>query len=102
MDASGKQPSIRLSPLVSTWAGLSLLTFASVAMGEWWHGTAGLPRVVALMIWLKAWLIARYFLEVQLTHPFIRRLVQVFIAFVPVALVLSDLFGPRIADWLTW
>ena len=49
---------------------------------------------------VKAWLVARYFLEAQLTHNFIRRMIWIFIAFAPIALVLTDRFGRQFAAWV--
>jgi hypothetical protein len=42
-----------------------------------------------------------YFLmETPLSHTFIRRLIWIFIAFAPIALVLTDLFGRQFAERL--
>jgi hypothetical protein len=45
--------------------------------------------------------IARYFIESHLTHPFIRRVLRYFIAFTPVALALVVFFGGQFARWAT-
>lgn len=90
---------MHIKPLAFTWLGLTLLTLGSVALGEWMHGMSGLPIMVAAIVWLKAWLVARYYLEVRLSRRFIRWLVWVFIAFAPLALVFTDLFGQRFAAW---
>ena len=58
----------------------------------------GLLLPVASIIWLKARLVARYFLEAPLCTTFIRRLIWTFIAFAPIALVLTDLFGRQFAE----
>ena len=58
------------------------------------------PHAVAALIWLKAWLVARAFLEAQHCHVFIRRLVFVFIAYAPVLLVLTDRYGGPFAAWV--
>jgi hypothetical protein len=52
------------------------------------------------VVWLKAWLVARYFLEAPQCHVFIRRVIWTFTAFAPLALVLTDLFGQQFALWL--
>ena len=88
-----------MTPLVVAWAGLVVLTLVSIALGEWLRGVPGLLLPVASIIWLKAWLVARYFLETRLTTTFIRRLVWTFIAFAPIALVITDLFGSQLAKW---
>lgn len=91
------EPSTRLAPLAAAWLGLVLLTLISLGLGEWLGRAAWLPALVAAIVWLKAWLVAHYFLEAHLSHPFIRRTVWVFIAFAPIALVLTDLFGERLS-----
>ena len=93
------KPSIRLAPLVIAWLGLVSLTLASLGLGDWLRGASWLPLLVAAIAWLKAWLVARYFLETQLTRTFIRRLIWTFIAFAPIALVLTDRFGRQFAEW---
>lgn len=98
MNPQDQTPSTRLSPLFAAWAGLVLFTLLSVALGEWMRGAPGLLLPVASIIWLKAWLVARYFLEVPLCTTFIRRLIWTFIAFAPIALVLTDLFGRQFAE----
>ena len=44
-------------------------------------------------------MVARYFIESHLAHPFITRLLRVFIAIAPVALVLTAFFGDTLARW---
>jgi hypothetical protein len=96
-----KNPLSHFTLLVLAWLGLALLTLVSTGLGTWLRGASVLPLLVAAIIWVKAQLVARYYLELHSSHVFIRRLVSVFIAFVPVALVLTDLFGDQIAAWLT-
>ncbi len=97
MNTSDSQPSIRLAPLALAWLGLVALTLISLVLGEWVGRAPWLPSLVAAIIWLKAWLVAYFFLEAQRTHSFIRRLVWIFIAFAPIALALTDLFGRQFA-----
>lgn len=77
-----------------------MLTFASLGLGKWLHGGPWLSVLVAGVIWFKAWLVGRYFLEAPRNHPFIRRLIWTFIAFVPVALVFTAVFGRQFAAWV--
>ena len=100
MEPRQTSPSLCMAPLVGAWVGLVALTLLSIALGEWLRGVPGLLLPVAAIIWLKAWLIARYFLEISLTRTLIRRIVWVFIAFAPIALVITDLFGRQLAKWL--
>ena len=100
MSASDPRPLTRLAPLAGAWLGLVLLTLGSLGLGEGLRGADWLPGLVAGIVWLKAWLVARYFLEAPLTHSFIRRVIWTFIAFAPIALVLTDLFGQQFAGWV--
>lgn len=83
------------------WLALLVLTIVSLGLGEWLRGVPWLPLLVAAIIWVKGALVARHFIEAHLAHPFIARSLQVFVAFVPVALVLTAFFGDRIARWAT-
>ncbi len=87
--------------LTLAWLALVVLTLVSLGLGEWFRAAAWLPLLVAAMIWLKGALVARYFIEVQVAHPFIRRLLQIFIAIAPLALILTTFFGDTLARWAT-
>ena len=89
----------RLAPLVFAWLGLFILTLLSLGLGEWLRGASWLAPVVASIVWLKAWLVAYFFLETPHNHRFIRRITWSFIAFAPIALVLTDQFGREFANW---
>jgi hypothetical protein len=91
---------MRHKTLFLAWFGLILLTFVSLGLGEWLRQGTWLYVLVAAVIWFKAWVVARYFLETPLSHTFIRRLTWVFIAFVPVALVLTVTFGREFVEWI--
>ncbi len=91
---------MRHKTLFLAWFSLILLTFVSLGLGEWLRQGTWLYVLVAAVIWFKAWVVARYFLETRLSHTFIRRLTWVFIAFVPVALVLTVTFGREFAEWI--
>lgn len=100
MNTPQPQPPTRLAPLVGAWVFLVLLTLASLGFANSLRGADWLPELVASMVWLKAWLVARYFLETPHCHIFIRLVVWNFIAFAPLALVLTDLFGQQFAHWV--
>lgn len=85
--------------LTRAWLALVILTLLSLGLGGWLHGNDLLPVVVAAIVWVKAWLVARHFLEIHQAHPFIRRVVLGFIAFTPAALLATSLFGRHIARW---
>lgn len=86
-------------PLTATWLVLVALTLVSLGLGEWFRAASWLPLLVAAIIWLKGALVARYFIESHRAHPFITRLLRVFIAIAPVALVLTAFFGDTLARW---
>ena len=86
-----------LAPLVMTWGGLVLLSLLSVGLGEWVGNAPWLPAMVGAIIWLKGWLVARHFLEARLCRTLIRRMIWTFVAFAPIALVITDIFGARLA-----
>ena len=101
MSTIEKQPISRLAPLTLAWGGLVALTLFSVVVGQWFDGGAWLQLFVAGTVWLKGWLVARRFIEVELAHPFIRRVVWTFVAFAPLALIGIAFFGDRFARWAT-
>jgi hypothetical protein len=83
-----------LQPLTVAWLALVALTLISPALGRWFHGADGLPLLVAAIVWIKGWLVARHFIEARLAHPFIARVLAGFIAFAP-------LENPKIAVCVT-
>ncbi len=93
------QISTWMKPLYTVWLVLIGLTLLSVALGQGFHSADWLPLLVAAIVWIKGWLVGRYFIETQLATPFVRRVVAVFIAFAPCALVVTGFFGPSIARW---
>lgn len=101
MNTSPTKPLYSLKPLFIAWAALIILTMISVLLGQILKNTEGLTEMVAGIIWLKAWLVAYFFLEASHCHTFIRRLVFIFIAYAPILLVLTDLYGERFAAWVT-
>ncbi|MCG2577605.1 hypothetical protein LZ012_11435 [Dechloromonas sp. XY25] len=90
-------PSSSYRPLLKTWLALVGLTLLSVMLSQRLHGAAWLQLLVAAIVWLKGELIARHFVETRIAHPFIRRVTHAFIAFTPVALVLTAFFGSEFA-----
>lgn len=89
-------------PLITTaWLTLVALTLLSLGLGHWFHGAAWLPLLVAVIIWLKGKLIARQFIESHIAHPFIAQVLNAFIAFTPIALLLIAFFGTQFARWAT-
>ena len=79
--------------LVLPWLGLLALTLASLVLGNRFGHAPWMPLLVAAIIWIKATVVAHYFIESNAAHPFIAWIVRAFIAFVPAALVLSAFFG---------
>lgn len=97
MNQPQTSPSVSYRPLVKTWLLLLGLTFASVPLSQHLHGDAWLQLLVAAIIWIKGDQIARHFLETRIAHPFIRRITHAFVAFTPIALVLTAFFGREFA-----
>ena len=88
-----------LKPLLFAWSGLVALTLLGNQLGHWLHGIAWLQVLVAVIVWLKGYLVARTFIEMREAHPFIRNVLRGFIAFAPAALVATAFFGPQLARW---
>lgn len=101
MNASKQTPSSSLRPLTTAWLALVALTLISLGLGQWFHGAPWLPLLVAAIVWIKGTLVARQFIESRLAHPFIARVLAGFIAFTPIALVLTAFFGGQFARWAT-
>ena len=101
MKTSETKLSADLAAMTGAWVGLVILTVASLNLGQWFHGTAWLQFLVAAIIWIKGILVAKRFIEIEETHPFIRRVVLGFIAVTPLALVVLAYFGPHVARWAT-
>lgn len=57
--------------------------------------------IVAAIIWIKGHLVARHFIEAELAHPFLRNVLRFFIAFAPIAIVVTTFFGDRFARFAT-
>ncbi len=90
-----------LKPLTYAWLALVLLTLISLILGQRFHGASWLPFTVAAIVWIKGTLVARQFIESKQTHPFIARVLAGFIAFTPIALLMTALFGSQFARWAT-
>ena len=86
-----KNDPIRL-PVVP-WLGLLALTLVSLVLGNRFGHAPWMPLIVAAIIWIKGTLVARYFIESHDVHYVIALIMKIFIAFVPLALVLTSIFG---------
>lgn len=78
---------------VVVWLGLLTLSLTGLLLGEHFGHRPWMPLLVALIIWVKGSLVAHYFIESHTAHPFVAWLLRIFIAFVPLALVISAWFG---------
>ena len=86
----------KTSPLIPPllgWLGLLLLTVISLVLGARFGTASWLPLIVAAIIWIKANIVARYFIKSHLAHPFIAWVLRAFIAFTSIGLVVTS--------WLT-
>ncbi|UCV28985.1 hypothetical protein [Ferribacterium limneticum] len=87
--------------LTAAWLALVALTLASLGLSEWFRDISLLPLLVAAIIWIKGALVARCFIESQVAHPFIKRVLKVFIAISPLALLATAFYGSTLARWAT-
>ncbi|MFU2489551.1 hypothetical protein [Thauera sp. WH-1] len=97
METIARKPATSLRPLVLTWLALVGLTLVSPQLGNGLGGQDAVQLVVAAIIWLKGHLVARHFIEAELAHPFLRNVLRFFIAFTPIAIVLTTFFGDSFA-----
>lgn len=79
--------------LTWAWLGLLLLTAVGLVTGQTSGHASWLPILVAPLIWMKGWVVARYFLNAGEAHPYVSWLVRVFTAFAPAALILTDVLS---------
>ena len=89
------------SRLTAAWLILVALTLVSLGLSEWFRDVRWLPLLVAAIIWIKGALVARCFIESHVAHPFIARVLSVFIAISPLALIATAFFGGTLARWAT-
>ena len=89
------------SRLTVAWLLLVALTLVSLGLSEWFRDVRWLPLLVAAIIWLKGALVARCFIESHVAHPFIARVLSIFIAISPLALIATAFFGGTLARWAT-
>ncbi|HSG22432.1 MAG TPA: hypothetical protein VLA64_05680 [Azonexus sp.] len=101
MTPTNNTPSTALAPLTYAWLGLVALTLLGLGLGQWFRGAGWQPLLVAAIVWIKGWLVCQYFIESQLAHPFITKVMRAFILFAPIALVLTAFFGSQFARWAT-
>jgi hypothetical protein len=94
-------PPDRFRQITAAWLGLVALTLLGLALGEWFRAAPWLPLVVAAIVWLKGTMVAIAFIESQVAHPFVARLLQAFVATAPLALVVTAFFGDTLARWAT-
>ena len=93
IDSTNTAQSSALAPLTYAWLGL--------VVGQWFRGVGWQPLLVAAIVWVKSWLVCRYFIESHLAHPFITKVMRAFILFAPIALILTAFFGSQFARWAT-
>lgn len=88
-----------IAQLSFAWLGLLALTATSLAFGYMMHGRIGLQILVAGLLWLKAWIVVRDFIQIDECHSFIRRVVYGFIAITPLCIALLSIYGAQFARW---
>ncbi|THF61476.1 hypothetical protein E6C76_20570 [Pseudothauera nasutitermitis] len=93
MDKNAALPRRPQPNLAWAWCALVGLSALGALLGAAFHEAGWLPAAVALVVWLKGTVVARAFLEERQAHPFIRWVLRLFIAFVPLALLLVAVLG---------
>lgn len=78
---------------VFAWLALLALSFIGMILGKLVGHASWMPLLVAAIIWAKGSMVARYFIESHEAHPYIAWVISVFVAFVPVALVITAFLG---------
>lgn len=101
LDTGRIAPPDTAATLTAAWLALLALTFLSLGLGQWFHAADWLPLLVAAIVWIKGAVVARCFIEAHQATPFIARLLQVFIALAPLALLLTSFFGRHVVRWVT-
>ena len=101
MESIERKPATSLLPLVLTWLALVALTLFGPLLGNGLGGQEAVQLIVAAIIWIKGHLVARHFIEAERAHPFIRNVLRFFIAFAPIAIVLTTFFGECFARFVT-
>ncbi|APR06242.1 MULTISPECIES: hypothetical protein [Thauera] len=97
MRTDSSAPSTALLPLGLAWLFLVAMTVFSLWLVRWLGPASWVQLPLAAIIWLKGWVVARYFIESHQTHPFIAWVIRIFLLGVPLALVLTTWFGPQLA-----
>lgn len=97
MRTDPSSPSTALLPLALAWLFLVFMTVFSLWLVRSLGSAPWVQLPVAAIIWLKGWVVARYFIESHQVHPFIARVIRLFLLGVPLALVLTTWFGPQLA-----
>lgn len=82
-----------LSVPTFAWLALLALTGISLLIGTEYGAASWMPFLVAGIIWIKATMVARYFIESRDLHPFIAWVLRVFIAFTPIGLIVTSLLN---------
>lgn len=83
----------KLSAPVLAWLALLLLTVISLLLGAQFGAASWMPFLVAGIIWIKASMVARYFIESNHAHPFVAWVLRAFITFTSGGLVLTSLLS---------
>lgn len=81
------------STAMAAWLALLALTALSLLLGGYVGHAAWMPLLVAVIVWTKGTMVARYFIESGTVHPFIAWVMRAFIALTPLALLLSTVLG---------
>lgn len=82
------------APNTVAWIALLLLSLVSIQAAGQSHAGAsrmGMTFVVAAIAWIKALIVIRYYLESRFAGPVFHRIMLIFAALAPLALMVSGL-----------
>ncbi|AWI52367.1 hypothetical protein DEH84_02175 [Aquabacterium olei] len=85
---------MKLQPTTLAWIALLMLSLVSIqAAGQSHAGTSRMAMtfVIAIVAWIKALIVIRYYLESRFAGPVFHRIMLIFASLAPLALMVSGL-----------
>ncbi|WP_456372070.1 cytochrome C oxidase subunit IV family protein [Thiolapillus sp.] len=84
-----------------SWIFLMVLTLSGALMGEYAHPGFWITLSIAFITAIKGRLIIDEFMQLGDASPAIRRTVRLFGLLVPSLIILTWMFGPELARWIS-
>lgn len=79
------------------WLALVVLSAVSLTLTHQGHGVSASALVVAALVWIKAQIVARRFLELDHASPTFQWAINIFMAYGPIGLVVIALTVNRVS-----